>query len=172
MFICHPPPIWSKMTISYDISWYISKDHIFKKQFLGQNVWPVAIKIWKTIENVSRYRPKDNIFQILCSWVDGQKIPEKRQKIPKKGHIMVKNQNFEKLLKICLDIDLKIIFSKHYVPMPKTMYMRWKIRLFFLIHYKRENLVHAKKTNLYSINTCVSCFPNSSICPKYICHHK
>ena len=41
-----------------------------------------------------------------------------------------------------------------------------------LIHYKRENLVHAKKTNLYSINTCVSCFPNSSICPKYICHHK
>ena len=37
---------------------------------------------------------------------------------------MVKNQNFEKLLKKCLDIDLKIIFSKHYVPMPKTMYMR------------------------------------------------
>ena len=73
---------------------------------------------------MSRYRPKDNIFQILCSWVDGQKIPEKRQKIPKKGHIMVKNQNFEKLLKICLDIDLKITFSKHYVPMPKTMYMR------------------------------------------------
>ena len=42
----------------------------------------------------------------------------------KKGHKMVKNQNFEKLLKKCLDIDLKIIFSKHYVPMPKTMYMR------------------------------------------------
>ena len=41
-------------------------------------------KFWKTIENVSRYRPKDNIFQILCSWVDGQKIPEKRQKIPLK----------------------------------------------------------------------------------------
>ena len=29
---------------------------------------------------------------------------------------MVKNQNFEKLLKTCLDIDLKIIFSKYYVP--------------------------------------------------------
>ena len=42
----------------------------------------------------------------------------------KKGHKMVKNQNFEKLLEVCLDIDLKIIFSKHYIPMPKTMYMR------------------------------------------------
>ena len=57
--------------------------------------------------------------------VYGQKIPKKRQKNTfKKGHKMVKNQNFEKLLKTCLDIDLKIIFSKHYVPMPKTMYMR------------------------------------------------
>ena len=40
---------------------------------------------------------------------------------------MVKNQNFEKLLNMCLDIGLKIIFSRHYVPMPKTMYMWSKI---------------------------------------------
>ena len=33
--------------------------------------------------------------------------------LPRKGHKMAKNQNFEKLLKMCLDIDLKIIFSKH-----------------------------------------------------------
>ena len=104
---------------------------------------------------MSRYRPKDNIFKILCSWVKicdlyssqvqessmlccqhgvliegrdhdstillGQKIPEKRQKIPKKGHKMVKNQNFEKLLKMCLDIDLKIIFSKYNVPGSKCV---------------------------------------------------
>ena len=143
----HVPPPYK-----YGQKWKFHKmfldTHIFKKKiFLGQNVWPVA---HLRTEN-TRKTPK-NTF--------------------KKGHKMVKNQNFEKLLKKCLDIDLKIIFSKHYVPMPKTMYMRWKIRLFFLIHYKRENLVHAKKTNLYSINTCVSCFPNSSICPKYICHHK
>ena len=35
---------------------------------------------------------------------------------------MVKNQNFEKLLKMCLDIHLKIIFSKDYVSMPKTIH--------------------------------------------------
>ena len=39
----------------------------------------------------------------------------------KKGHKMVKIQNFEKLLKMCLDIDLKIIFSKHYVPGSKCV---------------------------------------------------
>ena len=55
-----------------------------------------------------------------CSSFKDRKYP----KNAKKGHKMVKNQNFEKLLKKCLDIDLKIIFSKHYVPMPKTMYMR------------------------------------------------
>ena len=32
---------------------------------------------------------------------------------------MAKNQNFEKLLNMCLDIDLKIIFIKHWIPMPK-----------------------------------------------------
>ena len=50
---------------------------------------------------------------------------------------MVKNLIFLKLLKMCLDIDLKMIFSKQYVPMPKTMYMRWKIRyicFLFLFH--------------------------------------
>ena len=51
------------------------------------------------------------------------------------------------------------IFSKHYVPMPKTMYMRWKIRLFFLIHYKRENLVHAKKTQLIQYKYMCFMFP-------------
>ena len=51
------------------------------------------------------------------------------------------------------------IFSKHYVPMPKTMYMRWKIRLFFLIHYKRENLVHAKKNNLIQYKYMCFMFP-------------
>ena len=71
---------WQFHTIFLDTFIYIFST----TKILGQNVWPVAIKIWKTIENVSRYRPKDNIFQILCSWVDGQKIPEKRQKIPKK----------------------------------------------------------------------------------------
>ena len=34
---------------------------------------------------------------------------------------MVKNQNFEKRLKTCLDIDLKIIFSKYYVPWSKLV---------------------------------------------------
>ena len=34
---------------------------------------------------------------------------------------MVKNQNFEKRLKTCLDIDLKIIFSKYYVPGSKCV---------------------------------------------------
>ena len=69
--------------------------------FLGQNVWPVA----RSRTENTRKTPK-NTF--------------------KKGHKMVKNQNFEKLLKKCLDIDLKIIFSKHYVPMPKTFCMRWR----------------------------------------------
>ena len=76
----NPPPQydqkWQFHTIFLDTFIYIFST----TKILGQNVWPVAIKIWKTIENVSRYRPKDNIFQILCSWVDGQKIPEKRQK--------------------------------------------------------------------------------------------
>ena len=35
------------------------------------------------------------------------------RKIPKKCHKMEKNQNFENILKISLDIPLKIIFSKH-----------------------------------------------------------
>ena len=34
---------------------------------------------------------------------------------------MVKNHNFEKRLKTCLDIDLKIIFSKYYVPGSKCV---------------------------------------------------
>ena len=33
---------------------------------------------------------------------------------------MVKNENFEKLLKKCLDIDLKILFSKHQVSYAKN----------------------------------------------------
>ena len=99
-----PPPKygqkWQFHTIFLDTFLKI----IFKKKlFLGQNVWPVA----RSRTENTRKTPK-NTF--------------------KKGHKMVKNQNFEKLLKKCLDIDLKIIFSKHYVPMPKTMYMRWKIR--------------------------------------------
>ena len=52
----------------------------------------------------------------------------KSSEIVKNGPQIVKNKNFEKLLKMCLDIDLKLIFSKHYVPMPKTMYMRCKLR--------------------------------------------
>ena len=64
---------------------------------------------------------------------------------------MVKNPNFEKLLKKCLDIDLKIIFSKHYVPMPKTMYMR------FCSFYAIMSL-HAKK--------CV-CRSNELACGQY-----
>ena len=88
-------------------------------------------KLLKTCLDI--FRPKDKNSKILCSWikmgdlqlVHGQKIPEKRQKNTfKKGHKMVKNKIFEKLLKICLDIDLKIRFSKHYVPLPKTIYMR------------------------------------------------
>ena len=34
---------------------------------------------------------------------------------------MVKNQNFEKLLKMCLDIDLTIIFLKYDVPGSKCV---------------------------------------------------
>ena len=77
---------------------------------------------------MSRYRPKDNIFKTLGSYaknyVHEVKNSIKSSKIVKNGPQIVKNKNFEKLLKKCLDIDLKIIFSKHYVPMPKTMYMR------------------------------------------------
>ena len=61
---------------------------------------------------------------VTCSSFTDRKYPKNTQKYLKKGHTMVKNQNFEKLSKMCLDIDLKIIFSKYYVPMPKTMYMR------------------------------------------------
>ena len=48
----------------------------------------------------------------LCSSMD-RKYPKIAQKYLKKCHEMIKNKNFEKLLKICLDIDRKIIFSKH-----------------------------------------------------------
>ena len=59
---------------------------------------------------------------VTCSSFTDRRYPKNAKNTYKKGHKMVKNQNFEKLLKMCLDIDLKIIFSKHYVPMPKTMY--------------------------------------------------
>ena len=68
-------------------------------------------------------------------WPAAHSRTENTRKTPKihlkKGHKMVKNQNFEKLLKKCLDIenlDLKIIFSKHYVPMQKTIYSLLKVK--------------------------------------------
>ena len=51
---------------------------------------------------------------VTCSSFTDRRYPKNAKKyLYKKGHKMVKNQNFEKLLKICLNIDLKIIFSKH-----------------------------------------------------------
>ena len=58
---------------------------------------------------------------VTCSSFTNRKYPKNVKNTFKKGHKMVKNQNFEKRLKTCLDIDLKIIFSKYYVPGSKCV---------------------------------------------------
>ena len=79
--------------------------------------------------NVQKKIPGSKWCDLICSSFTDRKYPKNaKKKTHKKSHKMVKNQNFKKPLKKCLDIDLKITFSKHYVPMPKTMYMRWKNR--------------------------------------------
>ena len=70
---------------------------------------------------------------------------------------MVENQMFLKLFKMCLDIDIKMIFSKHYVPKPKTMYNEVKnlIKLSKIVKnglqiVKNENV----KKNIFLLFLC------------------
>ena len=50
---------------------------------------------------------------VTCSSFTDRKYLKNAKKILKKGHEMVKNQNFEKIINYLHDIDFKIIFSKH-----------------------------------------------------------
>ena len=57
---------------------------------------------------------------------------------------MVKILKFWETIEKCLDIDLKIIFSKHYVPMPKTTHYKsynWKHTLHTLSSAKKNTFI-------------------------------
>ena len=61
----------------------------------------------KTIENVSRYRPKVNIFKTLCSknYVHEVNNSIKSSKIVKNGLQIVKNENFQKKFLFALSMS-------------------------------------------------------------------
>ena len=67
---------------------------------ISRQVFNSLSKFWKTIENVSRYRPKDNIFKTLCSYakkyVHEVKNLIKLSKIVKNGPQIIKNENCQK----------------------------------------------------------------------------